>query len=115
MDKSLGLNLTRTPDRMIFSYCWIFQTIAKGRENQAIAVQIRADQEHRPTDGLETDGRSFATHVFEMPGPTGRPRVQIEAPSIGTVNAMRMQNVTFITQQPVDRVRRIIADIDVDP
>ena len=96
-------------------YRRIRRAVRKAREDEPIAVDIGADEQHRAADRVEPHEIRPAAQIVEMNSPVIPPGVAIEARAAKARDTMGMYDVSPGGDEALDQIPWIIDYIDIEP
>jgi hypothetical protein len=93
----------------------VCHAIRKTGEDEPIAMNIGADEQHRAADRVESHEIRATAQILHMHPPMIPPCVQIEGRPAVTLDAMGVDDVAPSCDEKLDQIPRIIDHIDVEP
>jgi hypothetical protein len=114
--KSFGLDLAdgSASERMRIANPSTPVAIEERRENEAVAVTVGTNEQHRAADGLEPNER-LSAQIAHVLATAIAPGVAIEAFTAIFGHAVRLDDVFFVGHEPLKNVRRVVDDIHIEP
>jgi hypothetical protein len=116
--ETLGLDLATAPVGRPWARIageLVFAAIEEWRKDQALAVKVGADQQHRSANRIERRQRTLAAQVLKQHAAVVAPAVAVEGWAARGLHAVRVDDVLPCRQQPVDQIRRRVDHIDIEP